>query len=146
MTVQSYKMGPGTLKLGTSGAFDASCQVTTCTVAAAEQVDSTDAIDVLCGEQIPGEEDVSFDWTIGGTFVQDLASAGVVAYTWTNKGTWVDFEFIPNTAAARKVTGQCRLVPLGVGGDVKVRPTSDFTFAARGAGGAGTSPALAAVS
>jgi hypothetical protein len=143
MTVTSYKMGPGTLKLGTGGTMDASCQVTSCRVSASENVDATDAIDVLCGEQVPPDETVTTEWTITGTFLQDIAAAGVVAYTWTNKRTWVDFEFIPNTAAARKVTGQCRLIPLDLGGDAKARPTSDFTWAARGPAAA-TDPVFAA--
>jgi hypothetical protein len=42
MTVQSYKMGPGTLKLGTAGVKDVSAQVTSCTVNPSEAVDQTD--------------------------------------------------------------------------------------------------------
>ena len=134
MAVQSFKMGPGTLKLGTAGAFDASCQVTSAQVAASENVDAEDPIDVLCGEQIEGDETVTLEWTLSGTFVQDLAAAGVVAYSWTNASDWVDFELIPNTAGARKITGRCRLVPLAAGGEVKTRPTSDFEWAAKGPG------------
>lgn len=132
MTVQSYKMGPGTLKLGTGGTTDVSCQVTSCRVAATENVDTDDDIPVLCGETVKGDETVTTTWELSGSFLQDLAAAGVVDYSWTNKMTWVDFTFIPNTVTARKVTGQCRLVPVQIGGDVKTRPTSDFTWSARG--------------
>lgn len=143
MVVQSYKMGPGTLKLGPAGATDVSCQVTSCVVSASESADTGDDVDLLCGEVLKGDETVSLDWTIGGNLVQDLAAAGTVGYTWTNASSWVAFEFVPNTVLGRKVTGQCRLIPLGVGGDAKSRPQSDFEWAARGAAGAGTAPVLA---
>jgi len=129
MAVNSYKMGPGTFKLGTAGAFDVSCQVTSLIVSCSEKVDSDDPIDVLCGESIAGEESVTRSWTVSGTLVQDISATGVVDYTWDNAGDTVTFEFIPNTVGARKVTGEVRLVPLSVGGDVKSRPTSDFEWA-----------------
>lgn len=135
MTVQSYKMGPGTFKLGEDGVKDVSCQVTSLIVAASENVDKDDDIDTLCGDSITGEESVTYTWTVSGNLVQDLAASGVVAYTWTNKGTVVDFEFIPNTVGDRAVTGQVRLVPISVGGDVKSRPTSDFEWQVPAASG-----------
>lgn len=140
--VNSYKMGPGTLTLGSSP-LDVSAQVTSCKVAASENVSSEDAIPVLSGDEIPGEEDVTLEWAISGTFVQDLALAGVVAYTWTNASDWVAFHFVPNTTGDRAISGECRLIPLDAGGDVKSRPTSDFEWRARGAGGDGTPPVLA---
>jgi hypothetical protein len=145
MTVNYFKMGPGTLKLGTGGTMDASCQLTNCRVTPSENVDTEDDIDVLCGETVKGDETVDITYALAGTFLQDIEAAGVAAYTWANGGTWVDFEFIPNTAKARKITGQVRVVPIEIGGDAKSKPTSDFEWAARGAGGVGTAPALAAV-
>ena len=59
--VNSYKMGPGTLTLGSSP-LDVSAQVTSCKVAASENVSSEDAIPVLSGDEIPGEEDVTLEW------------------------------------------------------------------------------------
>lgn len=129
MAVVSYKMGPGTFKLGTAGVMDVSCQVTNLVVSCEESVETSDPIPVLCGEEIPGEDTLTHAWTVAGTLVQDISATGVVDYTWDNKGVVVDFEFIPNTVDARKVTGEVRLVPISVGGDVKTRPTSDFTWA-----------------
>lgn len=144
MAINSYKMGPGTLKLGTGGTTDVSCQLTSCTVVPSENVESGEAIDVLCGETLEAEENVTFTYALEGNMVQDIGAAGVVAYTWTNAGTFVDFEFIPNTVAARVVSGQVRLVPLSIGGEVKARPTSDFSWKATGSGGVGA-PAFGAV-
>lgn len=132
MPIASYKMGPGTLKLGTAGVKDVSTQVTACRVAASENVETEDGLVVLSDDEIPAEDTVTLEWALSGTFVQDLASSGVVEYTWTNAGDWVDFAFVPNTAGDRGITGQCRLIPIDAGGDVRTRPTSDFEWKARG--------------
>lgn len=130
MAIVSTKLGPGTLKLGTAGAEDVSCQVRACSVNPTENVESAEAIPVLCGEEIAAEESVSYSYTLSGTVLQDLTAAGMVDYTWTNAGEEVDFEFIPVTALARKVTGTVRLVPLTIGGEVSKtdRITSDFEW------------------
>lgn len=131
MPIGSYKMGPGTLTLG---AFDASCQITNMRVEPAENVTSTDAIPVLCGEELPAEESADYSFRLKGTLVQDLDAAGVCAYTWTNAGTEVAFEFVPNTVEARAVTGTVRVAPITIGGDVSktARPTSDIDWAVIG--------------
>lgn len=128
MTIKSYKMGDGTFKLGPAGAQDASCQVTNLRVECSENVSTQDAVDVLCGEQLPAEDDVTLSWQVAGNVIQDIAATDLVAYTWTNASDVVDFEFVPSTAAARKVTGQVRIIPLTLGGDVKSRPQADFTW------------------
>jgi hypothetical protein len=130
MAIVSTKLGPGTLKLGTGGAEDVSCQMRACAVNPSEVVESSEAVPVLCGEEIAAEESVSFEYTLSGTAFQDLLAAGMVDYTWTNAGDEVDFEFIPVTALARKVTGTVRLVPLTIGGEVSKTEllTSDFEW------------------
>lgn len=128
MAVQSFKMGPGTLKLDTSGTLDVSCQVVSCVVSCEENVDAGDDVDLLCGEVLEGDEDVTYSWTLEATLVQDIAAAGVVDWSWTNKGVEKTFEFIPNTAGARKITGTIVPVPISVGGEAKTRPTSDISW------------------
>lgn len=129
MTIASYKLGPGTLTIGATP-LDVSAQVTKCFVEADEKVDSVDAIDVLSGEQLPEEDTASYLWKLSATFLQDdLQTTGLIAYTWTNVGQTVAFKFIPATSITRKITGNLRVVPVGVGGDVKKRNQSDVTFA-----------------
>lgn len=128
MTIQSYKLGPGTLKFGVGLATDASCQVKSCKVTCTENVDTEDTVDVLCGEQLIGDESITRTWSLEATIIQDLAAAGFVDWSWTNKGTEQGFEFIPNTVGARKVTGTIVVNPLDVGGDAKTRPTSDLKW------------------
>lgn len=127
MTILSHKLGPGSLTLG-AVPLDVTGQVTACAIEPEESVDTTDAIDVLSGEQLAAEDEASYKYKLTATFLQDtLAAAGLVDYTWTNAGASVVFEFIPNDALARKVTGTLRVIPLKIGGDVKKRNTSDWS-------------------
>jgi hypothetical protein len=129
MAVKSFKMGPGLFTLGT-GPLAVQSQVRALTVKAAERVERTDAIPVLSGEELEAEESVSFDWSLVGTILQDLDAAGVIDYSWTNKGTEVPFTFVPSTAEGRQVTGFTYPIPLDVGGDVDrtKSPEAGFTW------------------
>jgi hypothetical protein len=128
MPILSYKMGPGTFTLGVAP-LDVSCQVTALTINPTENVDTEDAVHVLCGDVLPATDTVDYTYTVAGSLLQDLATGGVVDYTWTNAGDEVPFVFVPNTAEGRQVTGTCRLIPLTIGGDVPTRPSSDFEWA-----------------
>lgn len=128
MPIQSYKMGPGLLKLGAAGVLDVSCQVTALTISASENVDETDPVPVLCGEELPGDTTVTYTWAMAGTLLQDLTALGVVDWSWTNKGATMAFLFVPNTVAARKVSGSIRVAPIAIGGEAKTRPTSDIEW------------------
>jgi len=125
--IKSYKL-KGSLTLGTTP-LDVSCQVTSVSVNPTENVDTEDAIHVLCGEVLPASDTVDYSYTLSGTVLQDLSTGGVVDYTWDNAGQEVPFEFVPDDTAADMVTGTCRLIPLTIGGDVPSRPTSDFEWA-----------------
>lgn len=129
MTIRSYKMGPGVLTLNDGSPFEASGQLKSCKVEWSEATSSTDAIPVLSGEEIAGEEEATYSAKLSGSVLQDLETAGLVAWTWEHKGETVTFSFEPNSAGESKVTGSCRIIPLTVGGDVKSRPDSDFTWA-----------------
>lgn len=136
MAIKSYKLGPGELTFS-AGAQVASAQITKTRVEADESVKSTDAIPVLNGEELAAQETASLTWKLSGTVIQDIDAAGLVAFSWDNAGDEVTFEFVPNTVEGRAVTGTVRIVPLGVGGDVGQRNTSDFTWSIIG------TPALA---
>lgn len=129
----SYKLGPGTLTLGTDpDEAEFSMQLTNCRVEPTENVDEGDDLNLLDGSTLQGEDNVTRDYTLSGTSVQDLNDTGFTAYTWDNRGTEVAFVFVPVTARVAQVTGTCRIVPLTIGGDVKTRNTSDFTFPCTG--------------
>lgn len=140
-TPDSMKMGPGTLKFDTGLATAASLQVKACAIEATESVETDEDVDVLTGDTLYGDETITFDWVLSGTILQAIGASSFIAWSWANAGATKDFEFIPNTAGARKITGTVKVVPIKIGGDAKTRPTSDFSWRLP----RGTAPALGAV-
>ena len=128
MAVKSVKLGPGTLMLGdVASQQDASCQLQNGVVA--WDKDRADDITVLCGDVVAGG--TTYTATFAGTFLQDLgATPGLVEWSWTNKGTEQAFEFVPNTAAGKAVTGVLIVDPIAVGStdDYGTTMTSDFEW------------------
>lgn len=134
MPINTTKLGPGTLTLG-AGAMEVNAQLTAASVVPSENVTTTDAIKVLSGEELAGDDSASYTFTLEGTFLQDLgAVSSVVDWSWTNMGTEQPFVFTPNTAAGVDVSGVLTPVPLRVGGDeVDAGPmASDFTWRIKG--------------
>ena len=129
MPVKSYKLGPGTLTLGEAGtALEISAQIANARVEWSENVQSSDDTDLLNGETLPGDENATYRATLSGNMVQDITTGGVIDWTWTHKGEEHPVTFVPSTAEGRQVTGTIVPVPITLGGDVKARNRSDFTF------------------
>lgn len=125
MPLQSYVVGPGTLKFGEVGSVQQiECQITSAVVS--WDVDAEDDVPLLCGEVAPGDE--VFTATLSGNLYQDLSTGGIVEWSWTNKGTSQPVEFIPSTAEAKKITGTIKVRPIDVGGDAKAKARSDFEW------------------
>jgi hypothetical protein len=128
MPIKAHNLGPGTLTLG-SGPLDVTLQVTSCKISVTEYVSVVVDIKVLSLDVLEGGESVDFDFALEGNILQDLNTAGVVAWSWTNKGTEQDFVFTPNDAAAASIAGVLKPVPLQVGGDeLERKMASDFTW------------------
>jgi hypothetical protein len=126
----SYKYGNGLLILG-AVPLDVTAQMTKLSVQASESVETIDAIPVLDNTEIPEEEEATYKFTISGTLLQDLAAAGVLNWSWANKGTQQAFIFVPDNPTLRGVEGILVPQPLTIGGEVtkpKNRPTSDFEW------------------
>lgn len=127
MAISTYKPGPGLLTLG-AGPLDASAQVTACAIEPEESVETEAAVDVLDGTELPEEETATYKYKLTASFLQDaLTAGGLVEYTWDNAGVIVPFDFVPNDTLAQKVTGELRVIPLKIGGEVKKRATSDWS-------------------
>ena len=128
MPANTTKLGPGTLILGEVGTNqDASCQVTGAVVA--WDKNKADDITVLCGDVVGGG--TTYTAKLSGTFLQDLADdAGIVAYSWANKGATVPFTYVPSTEAGATVTGNLIIDPIDVGStdDYGSTMTSDFEW------------------
>lgn len=127
MPVAVERLGPGTLTLGV-GALAVQQQLTSCTLTPSEEVDTEDGLTVLSGEVLADVDTLKFTYVLTGEFLQTLVTAGVVAWSWTNKGVASAFTFKPNASAAT-ITGQLLPVPLAVGGtEVGKRMVSSFTW------------------
>lgn len=129
MTVQSYVVQEGTLTLGPvpgggASVTNATAQVESVAVDWSEDV--ADDRPTLSGESLAGK--AKYTATLGGTVIQDLTVGGLTEFTWTNKGKIVPFTLVPSGAAARAITGDVRISPLKVGGDVEEEPSSDFEW------------------
>ena len=137
MTVNTITVGPGTLTLGETGTLSTlSSQVTACRVV--PNVENEDPIDVLSGEQAPGDRSES--WTLAGTLLQDLGAVdSTTEYLFEHRGQELPFDFIPSTAAGKQITGTVVAEAIEMGGDAKTKPTSDFEWQIVG------EPVLAAV-
>ena len=126
MPATVVKLGPGSLTIGTVP-NDFTCQVTAARVE--WDVDEGDDVVVLCGETVPGAR--TYSSTLTATILSDLgAASSIIEFSWTNKGTQHPFEFIPNSTAAKGVTGTVIVDPISVGGDESGQNmSSDFEFA-----------------
>lgn len=133
MPISSRKLGPGQLELG-AAPLEVNAQLTGCKVTPSETVNTTDAVKVLSGEQLDGDESATYAFVLEGSFLQDDPGvASVVDWSWDHMGEEQPFRFVPNDAATREVVGILVPVPLTVGGDeVDARMASDFTWRIKG--------------
>lgn len=125
----SLKLGPGVFTLG-EGPLAVEQQLLALRITWTENV-ATDGEDrnFIDGTSDKADEVTTYSAAVTGTAQQDdLAADGFIAYTWEHKGEEVPFSFTPNDTTTRKVTGECKVVPLDIGGDAKSKNTSDFTF------------------
>lgn len=125
MAVTAHKLGPGSLSLGETGTLrEFNSQITNARWT--PNIDQEDPIDVLSGEQIADDPDITS--VLAGTFLQDYGSEALVTWCWENRGQVLPFEFKPRNDSELVITGNCQVLPVEVGGDVKTRNTSDFEF------------------
>lgn len=126
-TARKTQLGPGTLILGDVGTpLDISCQVINAIIE--WDKDKDDDVVVLCGETVAGA--TTYTAQITGELFQDVDDpAGILATSWSMKGTETDFVFVPNTAAGTEAAGTLVLDPISFGGDeAKANMTSEFAW------------------
>jgi hypothetical protein len=133
MAIKSYLLGPGVMELG-AAPLVVSSQMRSVTIKATEKVTQSEAIPVLSGEELEGDESTTYEWTAVLTFLQDLTADGSLDWSWENRGTEQPFRFVPSTAVGREVTGTLVPVPLDLGGavDKTKRPESSTTWRIKG--------------
>lgn len=122
-TPNAKPLGPGTLTIGETGSLkDLSIQITAASVE--WDVSSEDSIPVLSGDEVAG--DVTYKAQLKGKILQDFDSAGIVAWSWTNKGLVLPTVFVPRKDGSLQVKGNVRISPFNIGGDVKKTNDSDI--------------------
>lgn len=119
MAPKTTRTGPGTLTIGDDVGTDFSVQVTSCTVTP----NVGDTLTVLSGDTIS-----DYTAALAVTVLQDLTTSGIVAYSWSNAGNTVDFEFTPNSAIGASISGRVKIDPIQIGGTVGERATADVTW------------------
>ena len=127
MSVSSHKLGPGTLSLGAAGSTkEFGAQLTK--AALTPSSDDGETLYVLSGDEL--QDDGEETWTLDGSLLQSFAATSLLKWCFDNSGETVPFTFRPATAEALTCTGKVLVRELAVGGDVKKRNTSDFSFKA----------------
>lgn len=126
MGIQSSKLGPGRLKLGSTGTeqeFGTQCTA----VALEPDVEEGDELTVLSGDVLDGDDEYTYNLT--GTALQDYSGmTSWIVWCKENQGVVLPFEFVPNNEAGLAVTGSVKIRAVKIGGDVKERNESDFEF------------------
>lgn len=126
MTVNVSPVGPGTLTIGATDALTSfSSQIRSARIV--PNVDKGDPIDVLSGEQAPGDRTESVQLVI--SLQSDFGHAeSRTEWLWEHRGEQHPFEYVPNNTLSRKITGTLVVEPIEIGGDVKSKPAHEVTF------------------
>ena len=125
MAAKSHKLGPGSLKFGSTGSeveFATRCR----SAAVEPEVEDADPLPVLSGDET--DELDSESYTLTGSIFQDYDLDSLLVWSHVNHGSIVPFTFRPDNDKALVVKGQVRVRRLKIGGDVKERNESDFEF------------------
>lgn len=122
-------LGPGTLTLGASGDMRQFAAHTTATSLVPSYSDG-DVLNLLDGST---ETEVDEEtWALEGTFRQQLETDAIEDWCLTNAGEEMTFTFTPVDAVSKSYTGTVKIRAVNIGGDVKTKNTSDFSFPLNG--------------
>lgn len=122
----------GTLSLGTTSPKQFECQATNVRLTPDAEIntDGEDAIETLCGATTTTSPDttVTVAWELNIDAIQDFDSpTGFVQYCFDNAGKVEAFSWKPN-ANSPTYSGQVRILPVEIGGDVAKRLTTSASF------------------
>lgn len=117
-------LGPGKLTLGETGTLRQFAKDTLSTFIDPSYSDGS-AVDFLDGSEDREADEES--WVLSGTVRQGLDADAVEDWCLEHKGTTQPFVFEP-VNGGKKYTGTVRVRAIKIGGDVKKKNTSDFSF------------------
>lgn len=125
MAIKKQKLGPGTLTIGETGSGQEMAKQATA-VAIEPSYSDGDRQVVLSGDT--DQEDSAWEGTLTATFFQDYDADGLLKWTWDNDGKVLPFTFVPNSAAGFEVSGEVKVRPATIGGDVDTENTSEVEW------------------
>lgn len=127
MPVSSHKLGPGNLSFGAAGSLK-EFGVALTKAELTPEADDGETITVLSGDELieEGEE----TWTLSGSVYQAYDATSLILWCNQNSGETMPFTFRPAAGQALKATGNVLIRSIKMGGDVKARNQSEFTFKA----------------
>lgn len=125
MTIKANRLGPGLLTFGAPGTpqeFGSQCTKIELT----PKFDDGDIVTVLSGEELAEDDGESYE--LSGEFYQDYSMAGTLAWCKAHSGTVMPFVFVPENDSELAARGSCKIRAVKLGGEVKKRNTTEFTF------------------
>ncbi|GAT87965.1 hypothetical protein CVCC1112_2624 [Paenarthrobacter nicotinovorans] len=139
---KAQKLGAGTLVFGEVG--DESNFAVLCTnVTLTPSSDSEDDGKYLDGTARTGEETET--WEIGGNVDQSYETDSLQAWAFNNRYsktlTPTPFKFVPLATGVQSWTGECKVRPMVIGGDVDAKNGSEFAYPVIGSPVLGTNGA-----
>lgn len=122
------KLGPGQLTFGeTASPSEWGAQVTVCAIE--PETDEGDTLSFLDGSE---ESDETDSYNLTGTLAQSYDADSLLVWAKENAGKKMPFTFRPRDDRPLTVSGTVTIRALKIGGDVKTKNTSDFSFAGVG--------------
>lgn len=117
------KLGPGFLTFGATGSNKEFGGLTS-QVTLEPEYDSDDAIPVLSGDEIDGDE--TEKWTLKFTKFQDYSAESLDLWLYQNAGEVLDFTFVPDKGGKLQAKGKVKIRAGAIGGEVKKKNTSEL--------------------
>lgn len=118
------KLGPGQLTFGEVGTeSEWGAQVTACTLE--PETDEGDSMFFLDGSE---DSDETTSYTLTGSLAQSYDETSLLIWAKENAGTSLPFTFRPRSDKPLVCTGTVKIRAVSIGGDVRTKNTSDFTF------------------
>lgn len=124
MTTKIRTLGPGVLKsTDPTAARDLSADVTKVMLNPSNSSD--DAVNFLDGSS---EVNTTTSWTLDATVMDDYTLGGINQWCLDHAGQTIPMRFVPTSDGETAYRFDATVTPIGIGGDVKSKPTQDLSW------------------
>lgn len=122
MAIKKQKLRDGILEIGATGSgMEFAAQVTNGSIE--PSYSEGDTVEVLSGAK--DTEEAEWEGTLNAEFYQDYDMDGLVAWTWEHDGELLPFRFVPSKAGELEFSGEVKIRPVTVGGEVGTENTAE---------------------